>query len=71
MELSKNTDKKGKLSFGEKVKKEKPKGPQKLKFTYNEQKEYETIENDISSLEEELEKLLNDIENQVKLILWD
>ena len=41
----------------QKVKKEKPKGPQKLKFTYNEQKEYETIESDIALLEEELEKL--------------
>ena len=57
MEVSGNDDKKKKLSLEEKVKKEKPKGPKKLKFTYNEQKEYETIENDISSLEEELEKL--------------
>ena len=40
-----------------KSKKEKPKGPQKLKFTYMEQKEYETIESDIASLEEELEQL--------------
>ena len=40
-----------------KEKKIKPKGPQKLKFTYMEQKEYDTIESDIASLEEELEKL--------------
>lgn len=40
-----------------KEKKGKPKGPQKLKFTYMEQKEYDTIESDIASLEEELEKL--------------
>ena len=40
-----------------KEKKVKPKGPQKLKFTYMEQKEYETIEEDIAALEEELEAL--------------
>lgn len=32
-------------------------GPQKLKFTYQEQKEYETIERDIAALEEKIEKL--------------
>lgn len=32
-------------------------GPQKLKFTYKEQKDYETIENDIAELEETLESL--------------
>ena len=32
-------------------------GPQKLKFTYKEQKDYETIENDIAQLEEKIEKL--------------
>lgn len=32
-------------------------GPQKLKFTYQEQKEYETIERDIATLEEKIEKL--------------
>ena len=32
-------------------------GPQKLKFTYQEQKEYETIEADIAALEERIEKL--------------
>lgn len=31
--------------------------PRKLKFTYMEQKEYETIEDDIQKLEEELEKI--------------
>ncbi len=31
--------------------------PRKLRFTYNEQKEYETIENDIQKLEEELEEI--------------
>ena len=55
----------------EKVKKEKPKGPQKLKFTYKEQKEYETIEEDIVKLEEELEALdsemMKNATNSVKL----
>lgn len=32
-------------------------GPQKLKFTYKEQKDYETIENDIAELEEKIENL--------------
>jgi len=32
-------------------------GPQKLKFTYREQKEYESIEGDIAALEEKIEKL--------------
>lgn len=32
-------------------------GPQKLKFTYQEQKDYETIENDIAALEEKIEML--------------
>ncbi len=33
------------------------KGPRKLKFTYQEQKDYETIESDIAELEEKIEKL--------------
>ena len=40
-----------------KEKKEKPKGPQKLKFTYKEQKEYETIEEEIAALEESISDL--------------
>ena len=32
-------------------------GPQKLKFTYQEQKDYETIESDIAALEEKIENL--------------
>ena len=32
-------------------------GPQKLKFTYQEQKDYETIESDIAALEEKIEAL--------------
>ena len=54
-----------------KEKKVKPKGPQKLKFTYKEQKEYETIESDIAMLEEELETLdeemMKNATNSVKL----
>ena len=36
-------------------------GPQKLKFTYQEQKDYETIESDIAALEEKIEKLKNEM----------
>ena len=45
--------------------------PQKLKFTYKEQREFETIDDDIATLEELLEKLDKDMEanatNSVKL----
>ncbi len=37
-------------------------GPQKLKFTYKEQKDYETIEGDIAALEEKIAALENEIE---------
>lgn len=50
---------------------QKPRGPQKLKFTYQEQKDYETIESDIAKLEEIIEKLDADMianaTNSVKL----
>jgi len=36
-------------------------GPQKLKFTYQEQKDYETIEGDIAALEEKIEALENEM----------
>ena len=36
---------------------QKPRGPGKLKFTYQEQRDYETIESDIAALEEKIEKL--------------
>ncbi len=39
------------------AKAQRSRGPQKLKFTYQEQKEYETIESDIATLEEKIEKL--------------
>ena len=41
----------------EKVKKEKPKNDKKLKFSFNEQREFDTIDDDIASLEEKIEKL--------------
>lgn len=45
----------------EKVKTEKPKGPVKLKFSYKEQKEYETIEDDIAAIEEHIAQLEDEI----------
>ena len=45
--------------------------PSKLKFTYKEQKEFETIDDDIAALEEKIQKLYNDMmthaTNSVKL----
>lgn len=41
--------------------KEKPKGTQKYKFSYKEQQEYNTIDDDIISLEDQLEQLDKDI----------
>ena len=38
-------------------KSQRPRGPKKLKFTYQEQKDYETIESDIALLEEKIERL--------------
>ena len=53
---------------GEKEKKERSTGkdwkqnrPTKLKFTYKEQREYETIDDDIAVLEEKIEKLNDDM----------
>lgn len=42
------------------LKKEKPKPSKKLKFTYNEQREFETIDSDIEKLEQKIEKIEND-----------
>ncbi len=39
-------------------KKEKPKGTRKLKFSYQEQREFETVEEDIAALEAELAKVV-------------
>ena len=41
-------------------KKEKPKPSKKLKFTYNEQREFETIDSDIEKLEHKIESLESD-----------
>ena len=41
-------------------KKEKPKPSNKLKFTYNEQREFETIDSDIEKLEQKIETLESD-----------
>ena len=41
-------------------KKEKPKPNKKLKFTYNEQREFETIDSDIEKLEQKIENLESD-----------
>ncbi|MGL5312694.1 MAG: ABC-F family ATP-binding cassette domain-containing protein [Peptostreptococcaceae bacterium] len=41
------------------VKKEKPKNDKKLKFTYNEQREFDTIDSDIEKLENKIEELEN------------
>ncbi|MBR2949590.1 MAG: ABC-F family ATP-binding cassette domain-containing protein [Lachnospiraceae bacterium] len=46
-----------------KVKAERTRAPRKLKFTYHEQKEYDTIEADIAALEEKIENLENEILN--------
>ena len=43
-----------------KVKNEKPKNNKKLKFSFNEQREFDTIDDDIATLEEKIEKLNND-----------
>ncbi|MPM89230.1 ABC transporter ATP-binding protein uup [bioreactor metagenome] len=49
-------DKKEKLSTPT-PKKEKPKNDKKLKFTYNEQREFESIDKDIEKLESKIEEL--------------
>ena len=41
-------------------KKEKPKPSKRLKFTYNEQREFETIDSDIEKLEHKIESLESD-----------
>ena len=45
-----------------KEKGQKNRGPKKLKFTYKEQKDYETIESDIAELEEKISALEKEIE---------
>ena len=58
-------------SEGNSTKDWKQKQPRKLKFTYKEQREYETIDDDIAALENKLETIERQIEanatNSVKL----
>ncbi len=56
-ELLKMTSDASKTNAAISEKGQRPRGPQKLKFTYKEQKDYETIESDIAQLEEKLEYL--------------
>ncbi|MBR5578373.1 MAG: ABC-F family ATP-binding cassette domain-containing protein [Lachnospiraceae bacterium] len=56
-EHSKKSREDSKTEDKNRKKEQRPRGPQKLKFTYKEQKEYETIEGDIAILEESLEAL--------------
>ncbi|MCQ2522867.1 MAG: ABC-F family ATP-binding cassette domain-containing protein [Lachnospiraceae bacterium] len=53
----------GDLSSGAQAYKEQKAQNQKLKFTYKEQKEYETIEADIEALEEKISKLESELSN--------
>ncbi|MGL5751526.1 MAG: ABC-F family ATP-binding cassette domain-containing protein [Paraclostridium sp.] len=52
-----------KASISTSVKKEKPKNDIKLKFTFNEQREFDSIDDDISSLEEKIQNLEEDLTN--------
>ena len=56
------TPKKAETVNGATQKSQRIRGPQKLKFTYQEQKDYETIESDIAALEEKIEKLDKEME---------
>lgn len=51
------TSKKVEMATGATKKGQRTRGPQKLKFTYQEQKDYEAIEADIAALEEKIENL--------------
>lgn len=56
------TLKKAETATGATQKGQRTRGPQKLKFTYQEQKDYETIEADIAALEEKIENLDKEME---------
>ena len=56
-EQAKKTGNASKTNTQQTQKGQRTRGPQKLKFTYQEQKDYETIESDIAALEEKIEKL--------------
>lgn len=58
---AKESGKAAKKDTPEKQKGQRPRGHQKLKFSYQEQKDYETIESDIAALEDKLEKLESDM----------
>ncbi|HEX3020916.1 MAG TPA: ABC-F family ATP-binding cassette domain-containing protein, partial [Lachnospiraceae bacterium] len=61
-EDTQDTDLKGKVAIGKEEKKVYQKDRSaKLKFTFNEQKEYDTIDNDISNLESKIAKVEEDI----------
>lgn len=70
-EQAKKTGNASKLNSQASEKGQRYRGPQKLKFTYKEQKDYETIESDIAELEEKLESLdeqmVSNATNSVKL----
>lgn len=56
-EQAKKAGNASKMNTQQTQKGQRTRGPQKLKFTYQEQKDYETIESDIAALEEKIEKL--------------
>lgn len=56
------TPKKAETATGATQKGQRTRGPQKLKFTYQEQKDYETIEADIAALEEKIGKFDKEME---------
>ena len=56
-EQAKNAGNASKTNTQQAQKGQRTRDPQKLKFTYQEQKDYETIESDIAALEEKIEKL--------------
>lgn len=56
------TPRKAEMATGATQKGQRTHGPQKLKFTYQEQKDYETIEADIAALEEKIENLDKEME---------
>lgn len=56
-EQAKKTDSASMTSAKTTQKGQRTRGPQKIKFTYQEQKDYETIEGDIATLEDKIKKL--------------
>ena len=56
-EQAKKTGNTSKINTKESQKGQRPRGPKKLKFTFQEQKDYEKIEGEIAELEEKIENL--------------